>query len=201
LAKILEPYEERIGIKALEESGEYAELEQNAHSAILLSLSDGVLRDVSDEETAARLWKKLENLYMKKSLTNRSYLKQQLYNLKMKEGMPLCDHLDDINRIILDLKNIDTKVDDEDQALILLCSLRDLFDNFVNSMLYSRDTISLTNVKSALNSMKLRTRLNRKGSENLAEGLFVSGHLENCSNFRGRSGGRDSNRGGQLQSN
>jgi hypothetical protein len=201
LAKILEPYEERIGIKALEESGEYAELEQNAQSAILLSLSDGVLRDVSDEETAARLWKKLENLYMKKSLTNRSYLKQQLYNLKMKEGMPLCDHLDDINRIILDLKNIDTKVDDEDQALILLCSLRDLFDNFVNSMLYSRDTISLTNVKSALNSMKLRTRLNRKGSENLAEGLFVSGHLENCSNFRGRSGGRDSNRGGQLQSN
>jgi hypothetical protein len=57
--------------------------------------------------------------------------------------MPLCDHLDDFNRIILDLKNIDVKVDDEDQALILLCSLPDLFNNFVNSMLYSRDTISL----------------------------------------------------------
>jgi hypothetical protein len=77
------------------------------------------------------------------------------------------------------------KIDGEDQALILLCLLPDLFDNFVNSILYGRDTISLADVKSALNSMELRTRLNGKGSENQAEGLFVSGRLENCPNFRG----------------
>jgi hypothetical protein len=76
-------------------------------SAILLSLSDRVLREVADEETVARLWKKLESLYMRKSLTNRLYLKQRLCTLKIKEGMPLCDHLDNFNRIILDLKNID----------------------------------------------------------------------------------------------
>ena len=58
-----------------------AELEEKAHSSILLSLSDGVLREVADEETAAGLWKKLENLYMKKSLTNRLFLKQRLYTL------------------------------------------------------------------------------------------------------------------------
>jgi len=76
LAKILEPSEERISIKALKESGEYVELDEKAHSAILLSLSGGVLREVASEETAAGLWKKLENLYMKKSLTNQLYLKQ-----------------------------------------------------------------------------------------------------------------------------
>jgi len=103
----------------------------------------------------------------------------------MKECMPLCDHLDEFSKILMDLKNIDVQVDDEDQALILLCSLPDLFDNFVNSMLYGRDTISLAHVKSALNSVKLRTRLNGKGSDNQAEGLFVKGHLENSSNFRG----------------
>jgi hypothetical protein len=101
------------------------------------------------------------------------------------------------------MKNIDIKVDDEDQALTLLCSLLDAFDNFVNSMLYGRDTISLANVKSALNSMELRTKLNSKGSENQAEGLFVKGRLENSSNFRGRSSERDSSKGksrGQSQS-
>jgi hypothetical protein len=38
--------------------------------------------------------------------------------LEMKECTFLCDHLDD--KIILDLKNINIKVDGEDQALILL---------------------------------------------------------------------------------
>jgi hypothetical protein len=198
LSKILEPSEERIGIKALEESGEYAELDEKAHSAILLSLSNGVLRDVADEETAAGLWKKLENLYMKKFLTNKLYFKQWLYALKMKEGMPLCDHLDEFNKILMDLKKIEVQVDDKNQALILLCLLLDLFDNFVNSMLYGRDTISLADVKSDLNSMELRTRLNEKGSDNQAEGLFVKGRLENSSNFRDRSCERDL--GGQSKS-
>ena len=114
LAKFLEPQEKNIGITAIDEIVERGEVEEKAHSIILLSLLDGVLREVASEETTAGLWKKLESLYMKKSLTNRLYLKQQLYTLKMKEGMLLCDHLDDFNRIILDMKNIDIKVDDED---------------------------------------------------------------------------------------
>jgi hypothetical protein len=66
----------------------------------------------------------------------------------------------------------------------LLCSLPDSFDNFVNSMLYGRDTISLADVKSALNSIELRTKLNSKGSDNQSEGLFVKGRSENSSNFK-----------------
>ena len=180
---------------------ERAKLEEKAHNLILLSLSDGVLREVADEETAVELWKKLESLYMKKSLTNCLFLKQRLYTLRMQEGMPLCDHLDEFNKILMDLKNIDIKIDDEDQALILLCSLSEFFDNFINSMLYGRDTISLIDVKSALNSMELRTRLNGKSIDNQAEGLFVKGRSENSSNFRGRSNERDSDRRGQSQSN
>ena len=34
---------------------------------ILLNLGDEVLREVSDEETAAGLWKKLASIYLKKS--------------------------------------------------------------------------------------------------------------------------------------
>ena len=68
-------------------------------------------------------------------------------------------------------------------------------------MLYGRDTISVADVKSDLNSMELRTRLNCKDSDNQAEGLFVKGCLENSFNFRGRSNGEDLNKGGQLPSN
>jgi hypothetical protein len=112
LAKILEPFEERIGIKEIDEIVKRAELEEKAHSLILLSLSDGVLRKVAVEETAVGLWKKLGSLYMKKSLTNHLFLKQQLYTLRMQEGMLLCDHLDKFNKILMDLKNIDIKVNE-----------------------------------------------------------------------------------------
>ena len=56
-----------------------------AHSAIQLCLADEVLREVADEDTTAGLWLKLESLYMTKSLTNKLYLKQRLFTLRIKE--------------------------------------------------------------------------------------------------------------------
>ena len=75
------------------------------------------------------------------------------------------------------------------------------FNNSVNSMLYSKDTISVADVKSTLNSMELRTRLNGKGCDNQAECLFVKDCSDNYSNFRGQSNGRDLDKGDQSQSN
>jgi len=69
--------------------------------------------------------------------------------------------------------------------------------------MYDRDIISLADGKSTLNSMKLMTRLNRKDSDNQAQGLFLKGHSKNYTNFRGRSSERDlgkSKSRGRLQS-
>ena len=133
----------------LEEEKE--DLLERAHSAIMLSLRDEILREIVDEEIAIGLWLKLESQYMTKSLTNRLYMKQRLYTIRMKEGTPISNHLNEFNRIVIDLKNIECKVEDEDQALILLCSLPPSFEHFVNTMLYGsrRDSISVNDVKDA----------------------------------------------------
>ena len=176
-------------------SAEIEEMDEKAHSAIQLSLDDKVLREVADEETAAGLWSKLESLYMKKSLTSRLYLKQRLYTLKMREGTPVQEHLDEFNKIVLDMKNLDIKLDDEDQALIVLCSLPASYENFVNSMLYGRESITLEDVKASLNSAELRTKLNGNTSENKADGLFVRGRNKNRDKApRGKSVGRSKSR-------
>ncbi|GJW21741.1 retrovirus-related pol polyprotein from transposon TNT 1-94 [Tanacetum coccineum] len=131
-------------------------LDEKAHSTILLSLSDEVLYEVADEETAAGVWKKLEKLYMTKSLTNKLLLKQRLFSLRMKEGSALKDHLDALNSILMDLKNVDVKIDDEDAALILLVSLPPSYENFVNSFVVGKETITLEDVRSGLHSRELR---------------------------------------------
>ena len=82
-------------------------------------------------------------------------------------------YLDEINKILLDLKNIDVKIEEDDQAFFLLYSLPP-FENFVNNMLYGRDTLSLEDVKSSLHSKELRQSIS--GSEAQEEGLFVHGH-------------------------
>ncbi|GAA0184263.1 hypothetical protein LIER_31551 [Lithospermum erythrorhizon] len=89
---------------------------------------------VSEQETAAGLWAKLESLYMTRTLTNKLLLKQRLFSLRMQEGTSLKDHLEKLNTILLDLRNIDVYVDDEDAVLILLVSLPASYENFKESM-------------------------------------------------------------------
>ncbi|GJX75492.1 transposable element [Tanacetum coccineum] len=74
----------------------------------------------------------------------------------MKEGSALKDHLDALNSILMDLKNVDVKIDDEDAALILLVSLPPSYENFVNSFVVGKETITLEDVRSGLHSRELR---------------------------------------------
>ena len=111
------------------DSAEMEILEEKAFSTILLCLADELIVEVLDDKSAVSLWHKLESLYM--SLTNKLLLKQRLFALRMHEGMDLRDHFDSLNSILLELRNIDVKVEDENAALIMLVSLPNSFKNFV----------------------------------------------------------------------
>ncbi|GJV01823.1 hypothetical protein Tco_1335392 [Tanacetum coccineum] len=63
-----------------------------------------VLREVTGETTAAGVWSKLETLYMIKSLANKLYLKKKLYT-----GRKISEHIDEFNKIVLDLANIEAQ--------------------------------------------------------------------------------------------
>ncbi|GJW93337.1 zinc finger, CCHC-type containing protein [Tanacetum coccineum] len=65
-----------------------------------------VLRVVTAKTTAAGVWSKLETLYMTKSLANKLYLKKKLYTFYMPTGRKISEHIDEFNKIVLDLANI-----------------------------------------------------------------------------------------------
>ena len=126
---------------------------EKAQSAIILSLGDKALREVSKETSAAAIWLKLEKLHMTKSLANRLYLKQRLYSFRMAEGKSIEDQMDEFNKIIDDLENVDVKMEEEDQAIILLSALPKSYEHFVDAMLYGRgQSLTLEEVQAALNS-------------------------------------------------
>ena len=55
---------------------DWNKIDEKDLSAIRLCLADDVLFNIVSETTAAGLWKKLESLYMTKSLTNKILLKR-----------------------------------------------------------------------------------------------------------------------------
>ena len=74
--------------------GDSRTINNEAHSAIILHLSDEVLREVAKEKTTSGLWAKLEELFLKNSLAKRLYMKRKLYTFSIKEGIAMKDHLD-----------------------------------------------------------------------------------------------------------
>ena len=114
---------------------DWKDLEAKAAAIIKLCLADDVMYHVMDEESLAAIWLKLESRYMSKLLTNKLYLKQKLYDLKMAEGSYLSRHINVFNQIISDLKRIDMKF--EDKALMLLNSLpaSSMYENLVTTLI------------------------------------------------------------------
>lgn len=60
---------------------DWEDLDARAFSTIHLCLEDEVLFNIAEETKTTCLWTKQESLYMKNNLSNRIFLKRQLYSL------------------------------------------------------------------------------------------------------------------------
>ena len=115
--------------------------------AIQLCLTDEVLDVFSSEKTTVALWERLQDRYLRKSLTNRWILKQRPFLLHMYKGIPIKSHIADFS-IINELDKLDVKIEDEDQTLLLLCSLPSSFKSFSEVIIYGgKSTIKVKEIK------------------------------------------------------
>ncbi|KAL5805697.1 hypothetical protein ACOSQ4_028430 [Xanthoceras sorbifolium] len=167
------------------------EMDDKALASIQLCLSNEVLREVMQEKTAKDLWDKLESLYVTKNLTTKLVAKHRLYTLSMAEGASIKSHIDEFSTVLMDLENMEISYDDEDQALMLLRSLPPSYKHFRDTLIYSRQTLKLEDVKAALFSKELIDKeLGTSRNDSPAEGLLVRGRTpdkSSSSNQRSRS--------------
>ena len=117
---------------------------------------------------ATRLWSRLEMLYMTKSLSNKLYLKRQLYRLLMNEGTVVLEHLNFFNKVINKLLAVDVKINEEDKALTLLSSLSKSYDHIITIMLYGKETLILKEV--TLSYLMIRQKAKSRGANRIRFG-------------------------------
>ncbi|KAL8142902.1 hypothetical protein V2J09_015934 [Rumex salicifolius] len=67
----------------------------------------------------------------------------KLYGLKMSESSDLVQHVNTFNQIIGDLGRVGVKVDDEDQSMIVLCSLTPAYETLLTALTCGKETIRL----------------------------------------------------------
>ena len=88
---------------------------------------------------------------MVESLANRLYLKQQLYNYRFVENKSLSEQLDQFAKFVDDLENVEVKLEEEDEAIVLLNALPSSYEQLKDALLYGRDkSITLLEVQTTL---------------------------------------------------
>nr|TKR78591.1 hypothetical protein D5086_0000281560 [Populus alba] len=165
-----------------------------ACSSIRLCLVKDQKYAFSEQNSAKELWQALEDKFMKKSIENRLYLKKRIFRFQHKKGTSMNEHLNDFNKMIADLKNLDVEIDDEDKALLLLNSLPDTYEHLVTTLLYGKEKIKFIDVSNALVNNEYRKKDQIVHKESTSEALTVRGRT-NPRRFRGRGRSRSKSRG------
>ena len=175
--------------------------DRKALSLIQLHLSNDILQEVLQEKTAAALWAKLESICMSKDLTSKMHVKMKLFTHKLQEGGSVMNHLSIFKEIVSDLVSMEVKYDDEDLALLLLCSLPNSFANFRDTILLSRDELTTTEVYEALLAREKMKGMVQKEETSSSKGdaLQVRGRPEQRDNHY-HNNNRDKSKGDRSRS-
>ncbi|MCO5574219.1 hypothetical protein L7F22_028001 [Adiantum nelumboides] len=112
------------------EKDEWNKMDELALSTIMLTLEKSVYFNVADEVLTYDAWTKLSGLYKKQSVASQVYWLKKLVDLKMKEGTPMSDHLNEFNTIYKQLSAQGVRFDEPVRAMFLLITLLESWDTF-----------------------------------------------------------------------
>ena len=174
---------------------QWLEMDRMALSVVRLSLTRSVALACAAEKTTMGLISKLKGMYEKPSASNQVYLIRKLFNLVLKEGDSVTEHINMFTAMIGQLSSINIVFEDKLQALTLLSSLPDSWVGLITSVssAMSKEELKLEDVKDLLLGEELR----RKNSSQQGGSSSV---LLAESSGRGRSYSKSDRKGNRSKS-
>ncbi|KAK2981221.1 hypothetical protein RJ640_030610 [Escallonia rubra] len=114
-----------------------------------------------------------------------------MYQLRMDEGSDLGDHISEFNRLVSHWSSIDVKLEEEEQAILLLSSLPKSYETLKTTLLIENETLLVDDVMLALMDS---SRVNGMSSSSQGEGLVVrfenkNGHEKGRGRLRSKNSG------------
>ena len=78
----------------------------------------------------------------------------------MQEGSDLAEHINVFNQLVAELAKVEVTVEDEDRAIILLCSLPGSYEHLITTLTYGKENIKLEDIVVALLAHNQRRKNN-----------------------------------------
>eukprot|EP00253_Pinus_taeda_P022165 PITA_22165 len=134
------------------------------------------------------LWDELGTSYQSKSLMNKLFLRKKLYNLRMKHGDLVTEHMNIFNTMVSQLASVDIKISDEDKCISFLCSLPDSWDSMVIAIGSNAATLQFYEIVSSLLTEEMR----QKNMESRNGDPLIEGHYNRDSKSKAPDKGKGS---------
>ena len=123
-------------VKDLYESGYLGVLEfdwklqnKKAVATIRQCVDMNVLQHVANDANAFEMWQKLSGLYERKNALNNTSLMRKIVRLKYKDGESIVEYINTFIGYVNQLVATKFPLDDAMQAILLLCTLSDNWEN------------------------------------------------------------------------
>ena len=127
------------------------------YSLIRSCLTQDIKYHMFYETSARQLWEILEKKYLTKSIESWLQLKRKLYRFQIKRELSIDEYMNNCTKLLIDLVNVDVKIDKENKAVILLNSLPDEeYENFTLTLINGRQTLNYNKVSAALVNYEVR---------------------------------------------
>ena len=131
------------------------------------------------ETFTCSLLKALKNKYMKKSNENRLYLLKRLFCFQLKSSMSISSHINEFNKLIANLLNLDEAFKDECKAMLLIGSLPNELNHLCITLIHGKEKLSFEEVYFVLLNYEIQKKDKKEHRDKSMVALTVRRHSQN----------------------
>lgn len=157
---------------------------RKCYSMLIQRIGDNYLEYVKDKNNPKEIWSALSEVYERKGVANRMFLRRKLLTYKMEKDDDLENHLLEFDKLVRDLKAAGAKIEDEDVVCQLLVSLSNSFESVSTALeTLSADKLTLEFVKGRLRDANIKINSHNGQERQVSSSAFSTISRKNVTCF------------------